>query len=671
MRMKRKSNNGILSSGFEGLDLLLYFVLSLFLMELALRFHTAEKFFSIGILYSLLFAISLSAGIYLMVTFFKEKRRNLLSSLVLVLMGIVFWSQFIYFKFFKTFYTIFSAGKGGVVLEFINDIVLRTVKNIPWLIIFFLPAAIFILFSNKKLDTYSITNVERCVVLLAAIIFHMTALCGIYLGDREGNTPYDLYFKNNYPVYSVNNLGLVTTMRLDLKRTVFGFESVLAVPVLNPLPLSEVPEGETGSDTKIPGTTGSPVKVIEYNVLDIDFDSLIAKEGNTTVKNMHQYFSSLNPTEKNDSTGKYEGYNLILITAESYSHYAVDKDVTPTLYKMQRSGINFTNFYNPIWGVSTSDGEYVATTSLIPKSGIWSYYKSGSNSMPFAMGNQLKELGYSTRAYHNHSYTYYKRNISHPNMGYDYKGVGNGLDVKKTWPESDIEMMDKTVDEYIKDDKFHTYYMTVSGHMRYTFDGNFIAAKNKDLVKNLPYNDAGKAYMATQIELDRAMEHLLKKLEEAGIADKTLIAISADHYPYGLEEADLNNLAGHTVEKNFELYKSSFILYTKGMKPEVIDRPVSSLDIIPTIDNLMGIKYDSRLLMGTDMFSEKDPLVIFSNRSFISSKGRYNAATKEFTPNPGVTVPEDYSKSMSAAIDRKFTYSALILDNDYYSRVLK
>ena len=405
--------------------------------------------------------------------------------------------------------------------------------------------------------------------------------------------------------------------------------------------------------------------------MDIDFDSLIAKEGNNTVKNMHQYFSNLNPTEKNDRTGKYEGYNLILITAEGYSHYAVNKDVTPTLYKMQTEGINFTNFYNPIWGVSTSDGEYVATTSLIPKSGVWSYYKSGSNSMPFAMGNQLKELGYSTRAYHNHSYTYYKRNISHPNMGYDYKGVGNGLDVKKTWPESDIEMMDKTVDEYIKDDKFHTYYMTVSGHMRYTFDGNFIAAKNKYLVKDLPYNDAGKAYMATQIELDRAMEHLLKKLEEAGIADKTLIAISADHYPYGLEEADLNNLAGHTVEKNFELYKSSFILYTKGMKPEVIDRPVSSLDIIPTIDNLMGIKYDSRLLMGTDMFSEKDPLVIFSNRSFISSKGRYNAATKEFTPNPGVTVPEDYSKNMSAAIDRKFTYSALILDNDYYSKVLK
>ena len=103
MRMKRKSNHGIFSSGFEGLVLLLYFILSLFLMEMVLRLHTAEKFFSIGILYSLLFAISLSAVIYIMVTFFKEKQRNLLSSFALVLMGITFWSQLYTLSFSKLF----------------------------------------------------------------------------------------------------------------------------------------------------------------------------------------------------------------------------------------------------------------------------------------------------------------------------------------------------------------------------------------------------------------------------------------------------------------------------------------------------------------------------------------------------------------------------------------
>ena len=178
------------------------------------------------------------------------------------------------------------------------------------------------------------------------------------------------------------------------------------------------------------------------------------------------------------------------------------------------------------------------------------------------------------------------------------------------------------------------------------------------------------AYMATQIELDKAMEYLLKRLEEAGVADKTLIAISADHYPYGLEKVDIDNLAGHEVESNFELYKSDFILYTESMTPETIDRPVSSLDIIPTISNLLGLNYDSRLLMGVDMFSDTDPLVIFNNRSFITDKGKYNAVTKQFIPNEGVTVDEGYRKAISEEIDRKFYYSAKILETDYYAKVL-
>jgi hypothetical protein len=99
------------------------------------------------------------------------------------------------------------------------------------------------------------------------------------------------------------------------------------------------------------------------------------------------------------------------------------------------------------------------------------------------MGNQLKRLGYITKAYHNHSYDYYDRHLSHPNAGYEYKGLGNGLNVTKTWPESDLEMMELTLPEYIGNQPFHAYYMTVSGHMRYTFKGNFIANKNKKVVK--------------------------------------------------------------------------------------------------------------------------------------------------------------------------------------------
>nr|WP_239534029.1 LTA synthase family protein [Thalassobacillus pellis] len=385
---------------------------------------------------------------------------------------------------------------------------------------------------------------------------------------------------------------------------------------------------------------------------------------------MHRYFSNVEPTEKNNYTGKYKGYNLIFITAESFSPYAVHKEVTPTLYKLVNKGYNFPNFYNPSWGVSTSDGEYVACTSLLPKSGVWSFFKSGDNHMPFAMGNQLKQLGYKTVAYHNHTHSYYRRDISHPNMGYAYKGIGNGLDVKKTWPASDLEMMVKTNPEYINSQPFHAYYMTVSGHMQYNFQGNNMAAKNKKYVDDLPYSEQAKAYLATQVELDRALEHLLEQLEQKGIADQTLIALSADHYPYGLDKETIDELAGHPVEENFELYKSPFILYTKGMKPVTIDKPASSLDIIPTLSNLLGLGYDSRLLMGRDIFSDADPLVPFLNKSFITEKGRYNSITREFTPAKGIKVDEEYLKQIAAEVERKFYFSAKILETDYYRKVL-
>src|SRR5690606_21657294 len=182
---------------------------------------------------------------------------------------------------------------------------------------------------------------------------------------------------------------------------------------------------------------------------------------------MHQYFCSRAPTAKNEHTGRFEDYNLVFVTAEAYSHLAVDPEVTPTLHKLTQEGFRFTDFYTPIWGVSTSDGEYVATTGLIPKPGVWSMYHSGDNAMPFAMGNQLRRIGYRTFAYHNHTWDYYRRDISHPNLGYDYKGVGNGLEVATTWPESDVEMIDVTMPEVLEDEPFHAYYMTVSGHLQY------------------------------------------------------------------------------------------------------------------------------------------------------------------------------------------------------------
>jgi phosphoglycerol transferase MdoB-like AlkP superfamily enzyme len=436
----------------------------------------------------------------------------------------------------------------------------------------------------------------------------------------------------------------------------------------------------TGTDTTAE-TEGSPVSVTEpapsadaepenpFNTMNIDFDSLIAQEKDPTILSMHKYFAAVEPTKKNSYTGLFKGCNLIMLTAEGFSPYAVDPELTPTLYKMVKEGFEFKNFYNPVWGVSTSDGEYVACTGLIPKEGIWSFARSGENYMPFVMGNQFNKLGYLTKAWHDHTYTYYKRNISHPNMGYDYKGVGNGLEIKKTWPESDLEMIEATAPEYIGQPPFHTYYMTVSGHLQYNFGGNYIAKKNRKYVEGLPYSSSSKAYIACNMELEFAMKALLEKLEAAGTAENTVIAISPDHYPYGLSRECIDELAGHKVEENFELYKSTLIIWKKGMEPVAVDKPCCSLDIIPTLSNLFGLEFDSRLLMGRDILSDTPPLVIFSNWSWITDRARLNSVTNRTEFTDGTEKDADYVKRINRIMGERFKYSAKILETDYYGRI--
>lgn len=642
--------------------LLIYYIVSIFYMETLLRIATIGSLFSPGLFFTLIFGISFSIIIYTISNLFENTTKYVLSLSFLLILTIVFSSQLVYFKIFKTFYTIYSAGNAGQILEFWKEAIDGIKSNILYIVLIFIPLTLFLFKGKKIIFPKRVKKKEIFILLVSIIIFHAIGLAGIYTSGKDINSPYSMYFNMNYPDFSVDNLGLITYMRLDIKRQIIGWTPKLE---------DEVPVDYTDQIPYDHKDSDNIEKPVEYNIMDIDFHKLMDNENSEDIKMIHKYFKNINPTEKNQYTGKYKDYNLILITAEGFSHLAIDKDITPTLYKMVHEGYNFTNFYTPLWGVSTSDGEYVANTSLIPKSGVWSFKQSSKNYMPFSMGNQLKSLGYTTKAYHNHTYTFYGRDLSHPNMGYDYKGLGNGLNVKATWPESDVEMMELTIPEYIKNQPFHAYYMTVSGHMLYTFEGNYIAHKNRDLVKNLKYSENVKAYLATQIELDKALEYLLDELDRSGIANRTLIALSADHYPYGLEVEEMEELANKTIDTNFELYKNAFILYTKDMEPEVIDKPASSLDIIPTISNLMGLEYDSRLLMGRDIFANEEPLVIFANRSFITDKGRYNTQTKTYTPNKGFKNDEEYIQRISNIVNNKFFYSTKILDTDYYSKVFK
>lgn len=638
------------------LNLLIYYILFIVYEELVFSciiFKTFPASFGLIILFSIPIAIVLN----LITSVFKPKVNKIITYIITIALIIIFGAQIVYYSMYEAIISFFSMMHGGQVTEFMEVIIDVVLRNWYGILLFIIPLIILIILSKKKVITFEKNSIKQIAIKITSVLIIqlIALLCVNFINTDDMYSNKNLYYNIHVPKVTANRMGLLTTMRLDLQRFIFGFEEKLSVQT-NAIPKEEEKDS--------------------YNITYIDFDKLIQNEENNTIKEMHEYFSSQEASKKNKYTGMFKGKNLIVLVGESFSSLAIREDLTPNLYKLYKEGFQFDNFYTPIFPVSTADGEYITDTSLIPKEGVWSFLKVAGNYMPYSYPNVFEKQGYSSNAYHNHTATYYERDKYIETMGYNsYLAVGTGLEDRmdtSNWPNSDYEMVKTTVNDYINNEKFMAYYMTVSGHMNYTKIGNMMVYRNWDQVKDLPYSHKAKSYLAANIELDKAVGELIRRLEEAGKLEDTVIVISGDHYPYGLTLEEINELSTFERDDKFEKYRMPFLIWSGSMKePIKVEKIGSSLDVLPTVLNLFGAEFDSRLLMGRDILSDTEPLVIFSDRSFITDKGRYNAVTGEFIANEGTTVEEGYVDKINTIIYKKYQMSRLILENDYYKHIFK
>ena len=638
------------------LNLLIYYILFIVYEELVFSciiFKTFPASFGLIILFSIPIAIVLN----LITSVFKPKVNKIITYIITIALIIIFGAQIVYYSMYEAIISFFSMMHGGQVTEFMEVIIDVVLRNWYGILLFIIPLIILIILSKKKVITFEKNSIKQIAIKITSVLIIqlIALLCVNFINTDDMYSNKNLYYNIHVPKVTANRMGLLTTMRLDLQRFIFGFEEKLSVQT-NAIPKEEEKDS--------------------YNITYIDFDKLIKNEEDNTIKEMHEYFSTQEASKKNKYTGMFKDKNLIVLVGESFSSLAIREDLTPNLYKLYKEGFQFDNFYTPIFPVSTADGEYITDTSLIPKEGVWSFLRVAGNYMPYSYANVFEKQGYSSNAYHNHTATYYERDKYIETMGYNsYLAVGTGLEDRmdtSNWPNSDYEMVKTTVDDYINNEKFMAYYMTVSGHMNYTKIGNMMVYRNWDQVKDLPYSNKAKGYLAANIELDKAVGELLSRLEQAGKLEDTVIVISGDHYPYGLTLGEINELSTFERDDKFEKFRMPFLIWSGSMKgPIKVEKIGSSLDVLPTVLNLFGEEFDSRLLMGRDILSDSDPIVIFSDRSFITDKGRYNSLTEQFTPNEGVTIEEGYVDKINTIIYKKYQMSRLILENDYYKHVFR
>ena len=686
----------------------IFFPVTMVFLEIS--FHLARMgltFDNLG--YKILFALFYGALFSLITGLLPKKASQIATFIITGLITIYFEVQII---FSGVFYTYFSPtgflGVTGQALDFTDVIFLELLNN--WLIVLVtLIPFILLFFLRKHMDFEPRKMFIKLIHVLACLTIFLTALISMTVTQSEAYSAMEIYRKYTSVDMAVTKLGVTESLWLDIRTKIgeslgisaddeefLAENSVEALaPGNTPSDSSNQTEGSDsqaqndstsneGNDSQVPSddTQSSEEPEIDTspNILDLDFEKLIAEETDKNIQNLHKYVSSVTPTNKNEYTGMFEGYNLIFIVAEGFSGYVLDPELTPTLYKLSHEGFVFNNYYSPLWFGSTLGGEYADLTGLMPKNGGYlSMKKTGENqnNMLFTLSQQLLKLDYTVNGYHNNSYTYYGRNLSHTNLGYNWHGSGNGYepeyyeDGNALWPQSDLYMIQQTFDQYCDQEPFHTYYMTVSGHVVYSNVGNAMCARHKDYVADLDYSDTTKCYIACQYELELALTELVARLEESGLADRTLLVLAADHIPYNDKDV-LDELAGYELDSTFEWYKNSLIIWSGSMEePVIVDKYCSSLDILPTVSNLMGLEYDSRMLAGQDILSDSEALVMFNDRSFITDSCFYDANTKEVTPINGATVDDAYIKDKISQVSNKFRMAEKICDYDYYDYIDK
>lgn len=605
-------------------------------------------FFFFTLVFSILFTIVTSA--------LKNTRINsILMKILIILITIIFASELVYFKIYESFFSINGLFFVKALKDGYDKVFLTIFQNGISIILLIIPIILIFIYLPKNIP--SINKKEAINLFLVMLLGIGYSTFSIFNINKEDDySLYNLFFNVNMPILNVKNFGLLTSSCISVERKFLGFD-----------PTTKKSEDIfTNKKTILADDIN-----IKYNEDNIIFPT---DTDNSKVNEISNYLKNQPLTMQNKFTGMFKDMNVIFIVAESFDEIAINKELTPTLYKMKENGIKFNNYFAPKYPASTADGEFMLEWSMLPIIGEdYSLIDMVYNTNPYLLPRKLKGNGYSTYVYHNYTGDYNRRKKYFSTLGFDkMRYCKDGINMEcNHFHGSDIDMIEQSVGDYINKDKFFTYYITLSGHGSYD-STNFVANKHINKLTSYNYPSSLKYYLAANIDFDKAMEKLLSSLEVSNKLDNTLIVISSDHSPYYLTNNEVNLLSKMDRSNKFDRNRGSLVIYNSKLKGEYqTDKYAMNIDVLPTIYNMLGLTYDSRLMIGKDIMDPNtDGLVILADRSFANNYGSYDSATNKF--NPYVSgIDEKYIQKVNQDVNDKFQISVSMQYNDYYKYIFK
>lgn len=270
------------------------------------------------------------------------------------------------------------------------------------------------------------------------------------------------------------------------------------------------------------------------------------------------------------------------IDPELFRHVAFSEDPIPYFREISKH-YSAGSLTVPACGAGTANTECEFMTGL-------SMHFFGPGEYPFksilseepieSVARDLKSIGYSTHAIHNHRAMFYNRHIVFANMGYDtFTSVEYMSDIQKTpkgWAKDKIltsQIMDALKSTKQKD---YIYTISVQGHGQYPSEK---LLSDPDIKVTAAPDETAKnkyEYYANEVhEMDEFIHELTTKL--ADYDEKVLLVMYGDHIP-ALDIAEENYAAKdlfqtqYVIWSNYEMDKKDKDVAAYQLSSEVLDR---------------------------------------------------------------------------------------------------
>lgn len=378
--------------------------------------------------------------------------------------------------------------------------------------------------------------------------------------------------------------------------------------------------------------------IYEYLIKDF-YNSFLKKDNSIEARLfVNNYIDENYKEDNNEYTGIFKNKNLIFVMMESMDDWLVNENVTPTMYKMMQHGFNFNNHYSPAYVTGeTANTEFIANTGMYPSIDRLSpNYAYVNNNYPYSIASLFKNEGYTVNSFHRSNGFLYNRSIMHISLGYEKYHSYVDMGISDDNLDLDSYIIKNGYNKIISNNKFMSFIITYSPHSPYTYNKVECQTNLPDIKTIYPELDNEEllcAYSAAR-ETDNMFKLLLEKLKNDNLLDDTIIVAFTDH-PNKLVIRD---------DETEKLNKTIFYIYDHDMNSNQIDTITSSINILPTVINLFGIK-NNYLYSGYDALDTNEEYVIFKDYTYFDGK-EVKTVTKEYKD--------------------KLEYSSDILSSDYY-----